>query len=129
MNGGINMKISEAEFEVMHVLWKKGTATSFDIIDGLKEVEEWNQSTIRTLIIRLQEKGAIKIVGKQGKTYTYAPAIKEEKFKKDLINIILEKVYDGSVNNMLLNFVKQKEISRKDLKEIMELIESEAELE
>ncbi len=56
------IKISDAELEIMQILWQKGKATSFDIIEKVNQ--DWNESTIRTLINRLQSKGAIEVVSK-----------------------------------------------------------------
>lgn len=117
------IKISDAELVVMKVIWKKGEATSFDIIDNIDE--NWNESTVRTLINRLNAKGAIEPVKREGKTYTYRPIINEEEFKIDESNSFLKKVYEGSVDKLILNFVKQKKLSKKDLEDLMNLIEEE----
>lgn len=117
------IKISDAELEVMQILWKVGKATSFDIIDNIKE--DWNESTVRTLINRLQLKGAIEIIEKNGKTYTYRPIINEDEYKIVESNSFLKKMYSGSINNLLLNFVKQKKLSKQDLEDLIDLIEKE----
>lgn len=117
------IKISDAELVVMKILWQMGEATSFDIIDNVKE--NWNESTVRTLINRLHAKGAIEPVRRVGKTYTYRPIINEEDFKIDESNSFLKKVYEGSVDKLILNFVKQKKLSKKDLEDLMNLIDEE----
>lgn len=117
------IKISDAELVVMKILWQKGEATSFDIIDNIKE--NWNESTVRTLINRLHAKGAIEPVKKEGKTYTYRSKINEEEYRIVESNSFLKKMYEGSVNNLLLNFVKQRKLSKKDLEDLMNLIDEE----
>lgn len=117
------IKISDAELEVMQILWQTGEATSFDIINNIKE--DWNESTIRTLINRLLSKGAIEIVSKNGKTYTYRPMINEDEYKMSESNSFLKKMYKGSVNTLLLNFVKQKKLSKQDLEDLINLIDEE----
>ncbi len=62
---------------------------------------------------------------KFGKTYTYKPVINEDEYKLAESNSFLNKMYKGSINNLLLNFVKQKKLSKKDLEELIELIEKE----
>lgn len=116
-------KISDAELVVMQILWRMGEATSFDIINNINE--DWNESTVRTLINRLQSKGAIEPVTKIGKTYTYRPIINEEEYKVVESNSFLKKMYEGSVNKLVLNFVKQKKLSKKDLEELINLIDEE----
>lgn len=117
------IKISDAELEVMQILWQKGQATSFDIIENINN--DWNESTVRTLINRLQSKGAIEPISKVGKIYTYRPTITEEDYKVVESNSFLKKMYDDSVNNLLLNFVKQKKLSKQDLEDLISLIDEE----
>lgn len=119
------MIIPEAELEVMKVLWNKGTATSFDIIDALKGVRNWNESTIRTLITRLQSKGIIEIVEKNGKTYTYAPILAEDEYINTIYEAVLERLFNGSISDLILNFAKQNQVSKEELEEIIALIEGE----
>ena len=111
------MKISEAEYEVLKILWDKGNVTSFDIIDELNGNKSWGQSTIRTLITRLLKKGAIEVVEQNGRTYTYRAIVKEDEYTKKESSNLLAKLYKGSINNMLLNFVQEKKLTKKDLQD------------
>ena len=61
------IKISDAEFEVLKILWKRNESTSIDIIQELRDKKSWSENTIRTLITRLQNKKAIEIVNKERK--------------------------------------------------------------
>lgn len=117
------MKVTDAELEVLKILWKKEQATSFDIIDELGKKKDWNDSTIRTLIKRLQDKNVIKQVKKEGKTYIYEAIIKEDEFKTQENHNFLNKIYDGSLKNMLLHFTKKQELKKEDLEELMDLID------
>lgn len=118
-------KISEAEYEVMKVLWKNGKMTSIDIISILSKTKKWNHNTIRTLITRLLNKKAIKIVDKEGKTYIYTYVLKQDKYIDEESTNFISKLYNGSVKNMLLNFVKQDKLTKEDINDLMKLIESE----
>ena len=100
------VKISEAELEVMKVIWKRKETTSVEIIEELKEQKNinWNFNTIRTLIKRLLVKGAIEIVKKQGKTYTYRPIIEEEKYKMTMTKKLLQKWYNDCIDELVLQY-------------------------
>ncbi|MCL5280463.1 MAG: BlaI/MecI/CopY family transcriptional regulator [Planctomycetes bacterium] len=74
-------RISEAEWVVMQVLWSKGTRTANDIVQQLKGRVSWNPRTIRTLINRLLKKGAIRFE-REGREYTYSPAVSEEQWTR-----------------------------------------------
>ncbi len=119
------IKVTDAELEVLKIIWEKEKTTSFDIIDILKEKKEWNESTIRTLINRLSKKGAIIPVEKNGKTYTYKANISKDEYVIEESRSLVKKLYNGSLKNMLLNFVKQKDLNKEDIQELMDLIDKE----
>lgn len=119
--------ISEAEFEVMRILWDNGEATSIQIIDKLLVSTKWNRNTIKTLINRLANKNIIKAKKEDGKLYVYRPLISEQDYKNTESKGFIEKLYKGSIRNMLYNFVETDKLSKQDLKELIELIEKEEE--
>lgn len=119
------IKLSDSEICIMHIIWKNGKTTSFDIIDEVKKNNKISENAIRTLLARMVKKGAIKISEKQGKTYIYESCINENEFLRNEGNSFLENVYQGAINNMLLNFVKEKKLTKKDVEDLLKRIEGE----
>lgn len=117
------VKLSDAEVCIMNIIWSKKKATSFDIIEEVKKNKKLSENTIRTLLARMVKKGAIKISEKNGKTYTYEPCIEQNEFQKKEANYFLEEIYQGAVNNMLLNFVKENKLTKKDIEELLNKID------
>lgn len=115
------VRISDAELEVMNVIWEKESATSFEIINELKEFN-WSDNTVRTLIKRLVDKKAIGILKKTGKTYIYVAKIKEDEYRLKRIKNFLKQFYNGSLNEMVMNFISSDEISKDELKSLVEQI-------
>lgn len=118
-------KISNSELEVIKILWERGESTSPEIIEALSKNTDWGKTTIKTLISRLVSKGAIKQSKKAGELYTYKAVITEKEYKKSETDDFVTKLYKGSVKNMLLNFVEEKQISKEDLEKLLEIIEKE----
>lgn len=116
------VKISDAEIEVMKIIWEKKEVTSMEIIKGL-DGHKWNDNTIRTLISRLIAKKAVGISKREGKTYTYVPLIKENEYKAKKMKSVIKQLHGGSMDEMLLNFVDSNEMSKNELKSLMKLIE------
>lgn len=116
-------KISQAELEVMKVIWSKKETTSLEIINEISKKTNWNKNTIKTLISRLVGKGAIEVIKNKGELYIYKPVITKQEYRKSENDDFLEKVYNGSINDMLLTFVKANKLTKKDLKELMDIIE------
>lgn len=88
---------------------KKSPEKYKDIIKILSTQKDWTEQTIKTLINRLLKKQAISF-DKEGRIYIYYPLIKkEDNFKKERKSF-LQKFYDGSLNAMFSNFIKDKEL-------------------
>lgn len=119
------IKLSDSEICIMHIIWKNGKTTSFDIIDEVKKNEKISENTIRTLLARMVKKQAIKISEKKGKTYIYEACINEDEFLIKEANNFLENVYQGAMNTMLLNFVKENKLTKKDVEDLLKKIEKE----
>ena len=84
--------ISEAEWEVMKVLWKKGRQTANQVISAIQEQTDWKPKTIRTLLDRLTKK---KVVGvdKEQKIYVFFPLYSEEECKHAEAQSFVKRVY------------------------------------
>src|SRR5659263_697630 len=96
-------QISEAELEVMKVLWELHDATSTQIVGAFAGVSDWKPKTIHTLITRLVAKEAV--IGKKidRKSYLYSPNVNEEDYKSYASKSFLQRLYNGSLNLMLAN--------------------------
>ena len=105
-------KISDAELEVMKILWERGVVTSPEIIEILSQKNAWEKTTIKTLLSRLVKKECVKQKKQKGQLDQYSPIITENEYKKSENENFITKLYQGSVKNMLLNFVEEKQISK-----------------
>jgi len=118
-------QITEAELEVMKILWEYGKATSSQIVERLTETTEWKPKTIQTLITRLVNKGAVGAEKINNKSFVYYPIVSEEQYKSYVNKSFLQKLYNGSVSLMLASFVKEQKLSRKDLEFLKQLLDEE----
>ena len=118
-------EITDAELEIMKVLWKNGELTLNKIVELLSKNEKKNKSTIKTLLYRLIEKESVKSITNDKKEHTYKAIVSEDEYLKKANESFLKKLYNGSTNKLLLNFVEEKKISKQDLQDLLDLIESE----
>ena len=65
-------QISDAEFEVMNVIWKYAPINTNDIVDRLSKDKDWSPKTIQTMLFRLEKKGVI-THEKESRIFVYAP--------------------------------------------------------
>ena len=116
--------ITDAELEIMKELWENKQISLNELTEKLNEKEPRNKNTIKTLLYRLIEKGAVKSINKNQKENKFKANISKEKYLKKENQSFLNKLYNGNTSNMLLNFVENKEISKEELKKLIEMIEA-----
>lgn len=119
------ISITEAEFDIMKVLWERGTATSQEILKGVSGDENKNRNTVKTLLLRLISKGAVEYEKISARTYRYKPVITEQEYIAQSSRHFLDKLFDGSAKKLILNFVEQDKISKVELEELIKQIGDE----
>lgn len=115
-------KISDAEYEIMKIIWKTHPIKSQDIINRVDPVNGWSEKTIKTMISRLLKKEAIGYE-KEGKSYLYYPLIREGDYKKRESRSFLQKFYSGSVNAMLSHFIRDEKLSKDEIDDLKRLLD------
>lgn len=116
-------RISETEWEIMQVLWSRGPAGSQEIIDALTARDAtWHPKTAKTLLNRLVKKKALGY-RKEGRAYIYRPLVKEEDCISAESESFLDRVFGGSLRPMLAHFMEKGELSRKEIDQLMALLE------
>ena len=115
-------QISDAEWVVMKVLWNKSPLGSSDVINELKETTDWKPKTIKTLLSRLVIKNALSYtVGSRG--YLYYPLVPENECAKEETKSFLGRVYNGSLNLLVKNFIENKQLSAEEIEGLKKLLE------
>ena len=115
------MQISEAESVVMDVLWRHHPLAAEDVVAALADARQWQDTTIKTLLNRLLNKGAI-AAEKDGRRYLYVPVLRREDWMLDESQGLLERMFDGRVAPLVAHFSAQRKLSRKDIAELRELL-------
>lgn len=116
-------QISEAELEVMKVLWADSPKTSAQIVQALEGKNDWKPKTIQTMITRLVNKGAITVEKPTAKVYLYAPLVTQEQYQAYANQSFLKRLYNGSLNLMLTSFVKEQSLTQEEIDELKQILE------
>lgn len=115
-------QISDAEWEVMQVVWEASPRTASDVADALSERMKWHPKTIKTLLGRLVKKGVLKF-REEGNRYLYRPAFPREKYIAEESRTFLDRVFGGDAAPMLVHFVENAELSDSDILELRALLD------
>ena len=107
-------QISEAEFEVMKIVWQYAPVSTNEITDRLMKTTSWGAKPIQTLIKRLTNKGAL-TYEKEGRVYVYTPLVKENEYISQQSNSFLRRFYDGDITAMLSAYIKNDRLSAEEI--------------
>ena len=116
------MQISEAESVVMDVLWRRHPLGADEVAAALASQQDWQEVTIKTLLNRLLNKGAI-AAERDGRRYLYSPLLKREAWMLEESRGLLDRLFDGRVAPLVAHFSEQRKLSRKDIAELRKLLE------
>ena len=116
------MQISEAESVVMDVLWRTHPLGAEEVVAALADSRHWQEATIKTLLNRLLNKGAIR-AEKDGRRYLYAPVLGREEWVAGESGSLLERLFDGRVAPLVAHFSAHRKLSKKDVAELRKLLE------
>ncbi len=119
-------KISESEWQVMRVLWKKSPLTANEIVEELAGNTNWKPKTIKTLITRLAKKGAVKFE-KEGRLYRYYPAVNKDECVRMERRSFVRRIYGGINKPMLAAFLEDAKLSAEDISELKKILDQKAE--
>lgn len=120
--------ITDAELEIMQVLWEYGQCDLNTILDKLNRKSDKNKNTIKTLLRRLMLKGSVESKKMGLKDTVYVPKVKKEKFLASENEHFLEKLYNGKMGNLLLNFVENKKVTKEERQRLIDILESEEDI-
>lgn len=112
--------LSPLENRAMNVIWDRGTATAEDVriaLEKLDKKQPIKDSTVRTVLRRLEEKGYVKHTV-DGRTYVYSPKVASRSVATDAVRGIVERFCDGSVEDLLVGMVDDELVSADKLKEL-----------
>jgi len=121
--GGVIMQISDAEWQVMKIIWMQGEQTSSDLIRVLAERFDWSKSTIQTLLARLVEKECL-TRKKEGKFFFYSALLTLDQSRDLLVQDIKDKVCSRRIKNLLADLIMECDFTQADL-EALEAVISE----
>jgi len=114
--------ISDAEWQVMEALWLRSPLTAAEVISALSEETTWKPNTVRTLLARLVQKGALK-TEEDGNRYLYRPVFAREEFVSNESETFLERVFKGSAEPLLLHFAEKSRLSKEQVAKLRKLLE------
>lgn len=114
-------QISEAEFEVMKIVWKYAPINTNEITEKLLKTTSWSPKTIQTLIKRLVNKGALSYE-KQSRVFVYTPLVKENEYIGQESRSFLKRFYGEDITAMLSAYIENDRLSDSEIDQLRALL-------
>lgn len=116
-------QISDAEWEVMNLVWDTPPVTANDLIEVLCPRSGWHPKTVKTMLNRLVKKGALGYK-EEGNRYLYYPNVSREACVRQESHSFLKRVFGGAASPLLVHFVQNTPLSSAEIEELKRLLES-----
>ena len=113
--------LPESEWAVMEILWESSPRTASEVAKELTQTKGWAENTVRTLLSRLVEKGALQIV--EGSPRLYAPAVKRESFVEAESESFLDRIFQGAAKPLLVHFASNARLTPDEVRELKQLLD------
>lgn len=122
-----NPKISNAEWEVMVVLWDAAEPLGLsEIIENLSEGQSRNPKTINTYLSRLTAKDVVS-VRKVGRTNLYSAKVDQKDCLKDQCRDLLRRVFRGATAPMMVSLIEDADLSGEEIDRLQEILDRKKE--
>lgn len=116
------IRISEAEAVVMQVLWSDHPLSADEVMARLPGGNDWAEATVKTLLNRLLNKGAI-AAEKEGRRYLYSPLVQRDAWVLEESRSLIDRLFDGRVAPLVAHFSQHRKLTTEDVAELRRLLE------
>jgi BlaI family penicillinase repressor len=115
------MHLSEAEWRLMHCLWRRSPLSARDVHGEVEKGTGWAYTTVKTMLDRLVEKRALR-TRMQGNRALYAPAFAKEKARSTALRALVERAFGGTFRGLVEHMVDDEELSARERAELATLL-------
>lgn len=120
-----NMRLPDAELEIMKIIWDAGIAvTSADIMEQLQGKKTWGVTTVLNFLTRLVERGFV-TSERKGRFNFYAAAVDEKTYLEQESQSILQKLYGNSIKSFVASLYDSQSLTKDDLDELRSFIDQQ----
>lgn len=114
-------QISEAEYEVMKIIWQAAPISTNEVIEQLTSTSKWSPKTIQTMLLRLVKKGAL-TYQKDSRVFVYTPLVQQNEYLENESKSFLNRFYNGNLNSMVVNFLDSDKLTNADISELRNIL-------
>lgn len=118
---GETIRLSDGELELMAVLWKRAPLAASDIMALAPRDRDWSATTVKTMLARLVEKGALAAEA-DGRRYLYRPVIARDAVAVEQAGRLIDRLFGGKLSPLVAQLAAERDLSDDDLAELEALV-------
>ena len=116
-----DIRISEAELDIMAVLWSESPLGASDIAERVPSRRAWSPTTIKTMLSRLVDKGALASEA-QGRRFLYRPLIERDRLAGAQAGRLVDRLFGGRISPLVAHLAERRDLEPDDLAALEQLI-------
>ena len=117
-----HLDLTDAEWKVMNAVWEHAPATARTVCDALAGSTRWAYTTVRTLMERLVEKGAL-VGRRRGPCDVYSPVLPRTQARRNALKALLARAFGGGVAPLVHHLLGEERLSERERGELLRLLE------
>lgn len=119
------MRLSDAEWTVMQAVWNRAPASARDVLDEVGEETGWAYTTVKTLLARLVEKGALSEGRSERQTNVniYEPRITRNEARGSALRSLLDRAFDGTFGSLFQHLITEERLSARDVQTLERILQ------
>jgi BlaI family penicillinase repressor len=116
------MRLTDTEWVVMNALWERSPASVRDVLERVEGETGWAYTTVKTLLERLAEKGAVR-VRKRANAGLFEPVLTRPQARRSALRSLLDRAFDGTFGGLLQHLIAEERLSERDRKKLADLLD------
>lgn len=114
-------RLSDAELELMAILWTRSPMAASDVIAAAPSERKWSATTVKTMLARLVEKGALETRA-EGRRFLYSPLVARDSVAADQAGRLLDRLFGGRLSPLVAELAARRDLTEEDVAELEQLV-------
>jgi predicted transcriptional regulator len=114
-------RLGDLQLRILQVLWEKGEATVTDVHQALAAERALAYTTVATMLRKMEARGLVSHKA-EGRTFVYQAKVEEDEVSRGMADHLLERLFEGSLTDMVSHLLQSREVSREELSKLEKLI-------
>lgn len=116
------MRFSDTEWKVMTVVWERAPVSVREVLEALEADTGWAYSTVKTLLARLADKGAVSST-MRGNSRLFSPTLSRDVARRSAVRSLLDRAFDGTLTGLVHHLVEERTLTERERDELKRVLD------